>query len=146
MMHRVVGLALVVVALGACSDKSTNRASSGEASPTTTAAADTMSGSTPETTAKSGATEGAACKTVMVTIPEFKFVPNPVKVKKCDSVVWENRHNQAHTATGTGDYKFATGIIEAGSMSKPIVFDRPGSFSYICSLHPFMKGTVEVSA
>lgn len=146
MMHRVVGLALVVVALGACSDKSTNRASSGEASPTTTAAADTMSGSAPEATAKPAGTEGSTCKTLVVTIPEFKFVPNPITVKKCDSIVWENKHNQAHTATGTGDYKFATGIIDPGSTSKPIVFDKPGSFSYICSLHPFMKGTVEVSA
>ncbi len=84
-------------------------------------------------------------ETVTVTIPEFAFDPTPVQVKACDSVVWENAHTQAHTSTGKGDKAWSTDNIAAGESSEPVLFDESGSFAYICALHPFMKGTVEVS-
>ena len=83
--------------------------------------------------------------TVTVEIPEFAFSPTPVQVKACDSVVWENTHTQAHTSTGKGDKAWSTGNIADGATSDPVLFDQTGSFAYICALHPFMKGTVEVS-
>jgi plastocyanin len=93
---------------------------------------------------------GAACgadagTTVTVKIPEFEFSPQPVEIESCDSVVWENAHDQAHTSTGKGDQSWSTGNIAPGSTSEPVRFESPGSFAYICALHPFMEGTVEVS-
>jgi plastocyanin len=122
--------------LGACGDDD-------DASTSTTIAdaPDDMGGGTGEPVDCDGATG----ETVTVEIPDFEFSPTPVEVSACDEVVWSNTHTQAHTATGNGDFDFSTGNIAADGESEPVVFDATGSFTYICALHPFMTGTVEVS-
>ena len=84
-------------------------------------------------------------ETVRVEIPEFEFAPDPVQVSTCDEIVWSNTHDQAHTSTRSGDTGWSTDTIAAGAESEPIVFDTPGELTYMCALHPFMTGTVEVS-
>ena len=74
-----------------------------------------------------------------------KLDPNPVAVHVCDSIVWKNTHDQPHTATGNGDVTWNTGTIVPDAESEPVLFDQAGELTYICALHPFMKGTVEVS-
>lgn len=104
-----------------------------------------------DTTSDEGAagTSAEACanggETVTVDIPEFTFSPTPVKVGRCDSVVWKNTHTQPHTATGNGDKTWTTGNLAPDATSDPVSFEETGSFAYICALHPFMKGVVEVS-
>jgi plastocyanin len=83
---------------------------------------------------------------VMVQIPEFAFDPSPVRVDVGDSVAWENTHSQPHTSSGNGDQVWDTGSIQPGEASEPVTFDEAGTFTYICGLHPFMEGTVEVAA
>ena len=85
-------------------------------------------------------------QTVTVDIGEFVFDPTPVEVAVGDSVVWENVHNQPHTASGNGDQRWDTANIAPGDTSDPVTFDEAGTYTYICGLHPFMEGTVEVSA
>jgi plastocyanin len=82
---------------------------------------------------------------VTVEIGDFEFLPTPVQVDLCDAVVWSNVHSQPHTSTGNGDVSWSTGNIAAAADSDPIVFDTPGEFAYMCALHPFMKGVVEVT-
>lgn len=91
-----------------------------------------------------GCTSGTGT-TVVVEIPEFAFDPSPVEVEACDSVVWVNAHTQAHTSTGGGEKTWSTDNIAPGARSEPVLFEEPGSFSYLCALHPFMEGVVEVS-
>ena len=55
-------------------------------------------------------------------------------------------HDQPHTASGNGDQRWDTANIAPGDTSDPVTFDEAGSYTYICGLHPFMEGTVEVSA
>jgi plastocyanin len=91
-------------------------------------------------------TAGAGgCETVTVEIGDFAFEPTPVEVGTCDSVVWTNAHDQAHTATGAGDVAWNTGNLAPGSSSAPVTFDEPGEHPYICALHPFMQGVVAVT-
>jgi plastocyanin len=129
------GLALTAaIALGACGSSSdTPSAASTKLSTTTTAA---------PTGTDCVATPG---QTVTVDIGAFVFDPTPVAVKLCDSVVWKNTHDQAHTSTGNGAKTWSTGNIAPGATSQPVVFDRVGTLTYMCALHPFMKGAVEVS-
>lgn len=94
--------------------------------------------------AAAGCAEGAG-ETVTVEIPEFSFSPDPVQISPCDSVVWENTHDQAHTSTGKGDQAWSTGNVAPGASAEPVRFEAAGSFAYICALHPFMTGTVEVT-
>jgi LPXTG-motif cell wall-anchored protein len=77
-----------------------------------------------------------------VTIADFSFRPATVTVDVGDSVTWSNQDDVEHTATGSSG-SFDTGLIEPGA-SASATFDEAGSFSYICTPHPFMKGTVVV--
>jgi len=111
---------------------------------TTLAACGDTTADEPADAAAAGCDAGAG-DTVTVEIPEFAFSPDPVQISACDSVIWENTHDQAHTSTGKGDQAWSTGNIAPGAAAEPVRFEETGSFSYICALHPFMTGTVEVS-
>jgi len=89
--------------------------------------------------------DGEDGSTVVVEIPEFAFEPEPVAVRACDSVAWTNGHDQAHTSTGDGAQRWSTGNLGPGDRSEPVRFEAPGTYTYLCALHPFMTGTVEVS-
>lgn len=124
----VVTSVLVLVALAACG---------GDSEGDSTAAAT-------DTTAVD--CDGAG-RTVTVDIGDFVFEPTPLEIERCDAVVWTNSHDQAHTSTGDGTQKWSTGNIAPGETSSEAVqFPAAGDFTYICALHPFMKGTVTVAA
>lgn len=93
-----------------------------------------------------GAEDEGGGETVTVDIGAFVFEPTPVQISVGDSVAWENVHDQPHTASGNGDQRWDTANIQPGDTSDPVRFDEAGTYSYICGLHPFMEGTVEVSA
>ena len=84
-------------------------------------------------------------KTVTVEIGDFLFDPTPVEVGRCDEVVWHNGHSQPHTSTGNATQRWNTGNLAPDATSGPIRFEDAGEFTYICALHPFMEGTVQVS-
>jgi LPXTG-motif cell wall-anchored protein len=79
-----------------------------------------------------------------VTISDFQFSPGTVTVNVGDTVTWSNNGPTGHSATAN-DGSFDTGILQKGS-SGSHTFSQAGSFSYICTPHPFMKGTVVVQA
>ena len=126
--------------LGACSSDGGGGDDDGRRTETTEATADESSGAGEPVDCEMGRGE-----TITVEIPDFEFAPDPVQVGTCDAIVWSNAHDQAHTSTKSGDTGWSTDTIAAGSQSEPIVFDTPGELTYMCALHPFMTGTVEVS-
>ena len=63
-------------------------------------------------------------------------------MKAGTEVTWTNSDDATHTATAD-DGSFDTGDLDKGD-SKTVTFDEPGSFTYYCRFHPFMKATVEV--
>lgn len=77
-----------------------------------------------------------------VTIKDFSFGPSSVAVHVGDTVTWTNAGPSPHTATGNG---FDTGTLKKGQ-SGSHTFSQAGTFSYVCTIHPFMKGTVVVAA
>jgi plastocyanin len=89
---------------------------------------------------------GESSADLTVAIGDFVFDPTPIEVSVGDSIVWENTHSQPHTSSGNGDQNWDTGNIQPGDISEPVVFDEAGTYTYICGLHPFMEGTVEVSS
>ena len=118
----------------------------------TTSATDSPAGSTAATTAgttassgtaSSGtASSGAATSGTAVDIAGFKFGPAEIDVKVGDTITWTNSDKQAHTATSSGN--FDTKSIAPGATGTA-TFKTAGTFEYICSFHPFMKGKVVVS-
>jgi LPXTG-motif cell wall-anchored protein len=79
-----------------------------------------------------------------VTIADFNFAPATITVNQGDTVTWVNNGPTAHTATAS-DGSFDTGLLQKGQ-SGSHTFDQAGTFAYICTPHPFMKGTVVVEA
>lgn len=79
-----------------------------------------------------------------VTIQNFSFVPASVTVPAGATITWTNQDAAPHTATSV-DNSFDTGTLKQGQ-SATLTFSKPGTFNYICSIHPFMKGTITVTA
>jgi plastocyanin len=83
----------------------------------------------------------AAGKTV--TVKSFKYSPATVKIKKGQSVTWRFKDAPVpHNVKGSGGIKSKPSIT-SGSYTK--TFKKKGTFSYICTIHPNMKGKVVVS-
>ena len=61
-----------------------------------------------------------------------------------DTVTWSNAGPTPHSATAS-DGSFDTGILDKGG-SGSHTFTQAGTFAYICTPHPYMKGTVVVQA
>jgi nitrite reductase (NO-forming) len=77
------------------------------------------------------------------------FDPLPVDVKPGSTVTWVNDDSAPHTATsGSPDSgpsgKFDTGIIGPGQSSDQVMPASSGVFEYYCTLHPYMKGMINV--
>jgi plastocyanin len=83
-----------------------------------------------------------ASASASVNMGDFFFSPASVTVAVGDTVTWHNSGKEPHTATAD-DGSFDTGTINSGG-SGSHTFDSAGTFSYICTIHPNMKGTVRV--
>jgi amicyanin len=79
-----------------------------------------------------------------VTIADFSFTPATITINQGDTVTWNNNGPTPHSATATGG-EFDTGILRKGQ-SGSHTFNQAGTYSYICTPHPYMKGTVVVQA
>jgi plastocyanin len=88
------------------------------------------------------APSGDAVRSAEVEIEDFAYNPDPVTIEEGGKVIWKNRDSAPHTATAD-DGSFDTGTIEEDKL-KSETFKEPGTYSYICSIHPDMHGTVEV--
>lgn len=77
-------------------------------------------------------------------ISDFKFSPATLTIHVGDTITWTNNGPAPHTATANNG-SFDTGNLNKGQ-SASHTFTQAGTFAYICSIHPFMHGTVVVLA
>jgi plastocyanin len=85
-------------------------------------------------------------KVVTVVIRDFKFEPATVTVHAGDTVEWKNNDIVAHTATADGEAQkpaFDSGTIHTGAAWR-YVARKEGTYNYICTRHPNMKGKLIV--
>lgn len=75
-----------------------------------------------------------------VSIINLSFNPAEITVSTGTAVTWTNDDSVPHTVTST-DGIFDSGIFDPGGRFS-WTFDQPGTFPYICQLHPQMQGTV----
>ncbi|MFF0635574.1 cupredoxin family copper-binding protein [Nocardia sp. NPDC004151] len=126
-------LVAVVAALAAagCSSSDTSKPAA-----TSTAAAPASSAAT--------STGPAAPAAVTVNVADMKFSPADITVKAGDTVTWKFDDKAPHAVQGIGDVALGINspIIRKGEWSH--TFTTPGTYRYLCPLHPDMKGTVTV--
>jgi quinohemoprotein ethanol dehydrogenase len=82
-----------------------------------------------------------------IDIVDFGFSPGTVIIPPGTTVTWTNTGQQPHSATSTvsetNAVQFDSGILDPGQ-SYSFTFDQPGTYSYFCVPHPFMRGTIIV--
>ncbi len=71
------------------------------------------------------------------------YSPNAITIKAGESVMWMNGDELAHTVTADNG-SFDSGFIDPGG-SYTYTFTTAGAFTFHCTPHPWMKGTVVVS-
>jgi plastocyanin len=73
---------------------------------------------------------------------QYAFSPKAISIGVGDSVTWDNRSKAAegHTVVGDGLH---SKVLKRGD-SYTFKFNKAGTYSYKCSIHPYMKGSVEV--
>jgi plastocyanin len=71
------------------------------------------------------------------------FSPNPTTMRGGQTVAWRNADSIAHDATQDAN-RFGTGTLAAGSSSTPIAMTTAGTFTYHCTIHPGMIGSITV--
>lgn len=90
-------------------------------------------------------TETPPADSATVTIQNQSFGPDKITVKKGTTVTWTNQDAMEHKVTPDSPTSgFQQGKLLARGESYSVTFDTVGSFSYFCSLHPDMRGSVEV--
>lgn len=75
-----------------------------------------------------------------ITIQNFSFNPAELNVKKGSTVTWINQDSVPHKISGGG---FQSSALDKGQ-SFSFTFDAVGTFDYVCSIHPSMKGKIIV--
>ena len=71
------------------------------------------------------------------------YSPNPTTVRVGQTVAWKNNDTATHDATQDAS-RFGTGTINAGATSSPLTMSAAGTFTYHCTIHPGMVGTLVV--
>ena len=81
-----------------------------------------------------------------VTIQNFAFAPADLMVKVGTTVTWTNRDTDAHTVTSqTSGGPLQSAPLNTGQ-SYSYTFTKPGTYAYLCTIHPFMVATVTVTS
>ncbi|MBV9173726.1 MAG: cupredoxin domain-containing protein [Chloroflexi bacterium] len=77
-----------------------------------------------------------------LTIENFNFTPADLTVGSGATVTWTNNDDVEHTVTAS-DNTFGSKALETGDTFS-FTFTQPGTYTYFCSIHPFMTGRVTV--
>jgi plastocyanin len=81
-----------------------------------------------------------------IAISNFAFNPANITVKKGATLTWKNNDSTQHDITPdnpTSEFQRSELLSKGGTYS--VTFNTVGSFTYFCSPHPYMKGSVTVT-
>src|SRR5689334_6410370 len=90
-------------------------------------------------------TGSAWAASTTITMTNNVFTPTAVTVAVGNSMVWKNASSRKHNETPIVNWSFGGATVKASKSSAPITATQAGAFAYFCSLHPKMKGTVNVA-
>ena len=77
-----------------------------------------------------------------VVMKNFDFSPMSLTVKAGTSVTWQNLDGEPHTVTSV-DGLFRSGALDQNE-SYTFKFAKPGTYKYLCSIHPKMMAAIIV--
>jgi plastocyanin len=90
---------------------------------------------------KEAAGEGA--KKNQIVIKDFHFTPQTLTVKSGEKITWINRDEEPHTVVSV-EKQFKKSAPLDTDQEFTITVGAPGTYTYFCSVHPKMTGTIVV--
>jgi plastocyanin len=78
-----------------------------------------------------------------IKIDNFAFAPGAVTVARATTIQWVNRDDIPHTVVSVDKSTFKSKALDTDDkFSYP--FQKPGTYTYLCSLHPKMTAKIVV--
>ena len=77
-----------------------------------------------------------------IVMKNFDFAPMTATVAAGTTVTWKNEDGEPHTVVST-DGLFRSAALDQNDTFK-FTFAKPGTYRYVCSIHPKMVGTIVV--
>ena len=84
--------------------------------------------------------DAASAEPGVVRVVDNKFEPKTTEVAVGDTVTWRFEGNSAHNVNAD---EFQSDLMKDGTFEH--TFDEAGEYDYVCTVHPGMSGTVEVT-
>lgn len=90
-----------------------------------------------------GSGGGSGGATYSVSISGFEFSPSTKTIKVGDAITWTNMDSVRHTVTSDSGSELDSPLFGQGQ-SYSHTFNTVGTYTYHCTPHPNMKGTIIV--
>jgi quinohemoprotein ethanol dehydrogenase len=87
---------------------------------------------------------GQVARTSEIKIDDYTYAPLRITVTAGTTVKFTNNGAQPHNATSSDGGGFDTGLLAKGETAT-VTFNRPSSYTYICTPHPSMIGQIIVT-
>jgi plastocyanin len=78
-----------------------------------------------------------------IEIKDFAFNPQTITVKAGETITWINRDEEPHTIVSV-EKQFKKSSALDTDQEFTITVGAPGTYTYYCSVHPKMTGTIVV--
>jgi plastocyanin len=91
-----------------------------------------------------GAGTTGSAEPKQISIDNFKYVPDTLTVPAGTMVTWTNHDDMPHTVTSTSKPMALDSDALDTDDQFSHVFAEPGTYAYVCTVHPKMSGQVIV--
>jgi plastocyanin len=93
-----------------------------------------------------GSASAKACPAdaVVITMKDIQFDPKEATAGVGQQVCWQNEDAIDHDAVAEKGAAFKSDLFGKGETFVTTV-DKPGRIDYVCTIHPGMTGTIDVS-
>jgi plastocyanin len=89
-----------------------------------------------------GTHHGFAAEPNQIVMKDFDFAPMTISIKPGTTVTWKNLDGEPHTVVSEDGLFRSQALDEDEAFT--FKFDKPGTYKFLCSIHPKMRGIVEV--
>ncbi len=145
-LTRLSGLAVATVlgvsGLAACSSSGSGSSDQGSSSDSSSSSSAPSSSAPTESSSGSSSKAPEAAKTATITIKDFKY-SSPSTVAPGTKITVKNEDTAAHTVTSDKAGKFDVQV--PGGKSATFTAPAAGSYTFFCTYHSNMHGTLKVS-
>jgi plastocyanin len=87
--------------------------------------------------------DSTSSKQNTIEIKDFAFNPQTITVKSGQTITWINRDEEPHTVVSV-EKQFKKSSALDTDQTFTITTSAPGTYTYFCSVHPKMTGTIVV--